>query len=263
MKIYISTDMEGISGIVNFEQTGRDSRNAEYEKSRMLLTEEVNAAVTACKEAGAEKIVVMDGHCSGFNFLVDRLHPDAEYVIGGTRKELFPGLAEEKFDGMILLGYHAKSGTENAFLDHTMSSRSWYGYWVNGVEMGETGQAAIMGGLLGIPVILVTGDIATCEEASRLLPGIETVAVKKAFSRTCGQIIPPQKAREMIKDGIKKALGRIREFKPFSIKFPATIKIAFQSTETADQYEAKGWKRLDGTTVEKTVAKITNGFDAI
>ena len=263
MNIYVSTDLEGISGIVNFDQTGRDSKTAEYERARMLLTEEVNAVVAACREAGAEKIVVMDGHSSGFNFIIDKLHPDAEYILGGIRKEVFPGLGEEKFDGMILLGYHAKSGTENAFLDHTLSSKSWYGYWVNDIEMGETGQAAIIAGLKKIPVILVTGDTATCEEAARLLPGVGTVAVKKAYSRTCGQIIPPAKAREMIKEGVKKALKRIKTFKPFSIKLPAKIKIAFQTTDTADHYETKGWKRLSGTTVEKTVGKITSGFEAI
>lgn len=139
MKIYVCTDLEGIAGVVNFDQNGREGKGVEYESARRLLTGEVNAVVAACKEAGVEKIVVNDGHGSGFNFIIEDLHPAGEYVIGSNRKRSFDGIAEN-FDGVIFLGYHAMSGTENGVLDHTQSSRTWYNYWVNDIKMGEVGQ---------------------------------------------------------------------------------------------------------------------------
>ncbi|OGV50409.1 MAG: hypothetical protein A2017_15520 [Lentisphaerae bacterium GWF2_44_16] len=261
MNIYVVADLEGISGIVNFDQTGRDGKGAEYERARHLLTEEVNTVVSACTEAGAEKIIVMDGHSSGYNFIVEKLHPGGEYIVGTNRKEVFPGLSKTKFDGLILLGYHAMAGTENALLDHTQSSTSWYDYQINGIKMGEIGQAAVYAGLFNVPVILVTGDQKTCEEASSLLPGVETVTVKKALSRICGQIIPPLKAREMISEGVKRALGKIKSFSSYTIKMPARVKITFQTTDSADIHERNGWKRVGGTSVEKDIEEIKTGFE--
>ena len=260
MKIYVETDLEGISGVVNFDQTGRDGKGVEYERARRLLTNEVNTVVAACKEAGVEKIIVNDGHGSGYNFIVEDLHPDGEYVIGGNRKRPFAGVGGD-FDGIILLGFHAMAGTENAILDHTQSSRSWYSYWVNDVKMGEVGQEAVIAGTIGIPIILITGDTAVCNEAKELLPDVETVVVKEGYSRTCAKIIPPSVSQAMIKKGVKKALAQIKKNKPYKTKFPARIRIEFQTTDVADGYERNGWKRVNGTTVEKIVEKPQNSFD--
>lgn len=263
MKIYVCTDLEGISGVVNFDQTGRDSQGIEYERARRLLTNEVNTVVGACKEAGVKEIIVLDGHHSGYNFIVEELHPDGNYIVGGGgRKKVLPGL-DKDFDGMILLGYHAMAGTENAVLDHTQSSKTWYNYWVNDIKMGEVGQAAIIAGNMGIPVILVTGDIAVCEEAEDLLPDVETVAVKEGYSRTCAKIISPLKVQAMIKEGVKKALAKIKKAKPYQAKFPARIKIEFQTTEPADTYERNGWMRINGTTVEREIKKLKSDFSII
>ncbi|KKR04409.1 MAG: peptidase M55 D-aminopeptidase [Candidatus Uhrbacteria bacterium GW2011_GWF2_39_13] len=260
MKIYVSADLEGISGIVNFEQTGRDNKGPEYERARRLLTNEVNTVVAACREAGVEKVVVMDGHAGGYNFIVEDLHPEGEYVIGTNRKKSFEGMTDD-FDGVILLGYHAMAGTENGVLDHTQSSKTWYNYWINDIKMGELGQSAILAGHRNIPVILVTGDLAVCKEAKELLPHIETVAVKEGYSRTCAKIIPPSAAQLMIGRGVKKALSKIKTMKPYKISFPAKVKIEFQTTDIADTYEKNGWKRVSGTIVEKIVDKPKKGQD--
>ena len=256
MNIYVCTDLEGVAGVVNFDQSGKNGKGAAYEHARRLLTKEVNAVVEACKEFGVEKVLVNDGHGSGFNFIVDELHPEGEYVIGANRIKVFDGLTEE-FDGVIFLGYHAMAGTKNAVLDHTQSSSIWLNYWVNDVKMGEIGQHAIMAGVLDIPVILVSGDIATCSEARKLLPGVETVEVKEAYSRTCAKIIPPAKALQMIKVGVTKALENLKSddrYCPYKIDFPAKVQIEFQTSDYACAYERSGWRRLSGTKVEKTIA---------
>jgi D-amino peptidase len=258
MKIYICTDMEGVSGVVSWDQVGRDSRGAEYESARRLLTEDVNSAVAACKEAGAKEVVVLDGHGSGYNFIVESLLPGGRYIVGGNRKTALVGL-DRSFDGVILLGYHSMAGTENGVLDHTQSSKAWYKYSVDGAETGEIGQCAIWAGAHGVPVIMVTGDSAACKEAKEFLKDVETVSVKEGYSRTCAKIVPPSEAREMIAAGVKKALKRIKSFKPHKIKFPAKVSIEFQTTDIADGYERGGWRRLNGTTVEKIIEKPEDG----
>jgi len=253
MKIYISTDLEGISGIVTWEQTGRDERGQEYERARHLLTQEVNAAVEGAISGGAEEIVVMDGHGGGFNFIVEELDPRAYYITGPLRTSIYHGL-DESFDGIFLLGFHAMAGTEGAILDHTQSSTTWANYYVNGVKMGEIGQAALIAGHFNVPVIFISGDKSACEEGKSFFKDVETVAVKEGFTRNCGKILSPIKSRELIKKGIVRALKRIKDFKPYIVKPPLEVKIEFQKSETADGYEKIGWKKVD----ERTVFKIAD-----
>ena len=252
MKIYVSVDMEGISGVFGWEQTGRDGINPEYEKARHLYTQDTNAVVEACKENGVEKVVVMDGHNGGYNFIIEELHPDGEYIIGHSRRDILSGF-DKSFDGVILLGFHAMAGTLCGILDHTQSSTTWFNYFINGKKMGEVGQEAVMAGGLGVPIILVTGDKVVGKEAKQLLGDVETVAVKEGLSRNCARIIAPAKARQMIKEGVARAIKRLKEFKPYVVKPPIEVKIEFQNTDIADGYERNGWKRIDGRTVVKIV----------
>jgi len=252
MKVYISTDMEGISGVLTWEQAGRDGKNPEYENARHLLTQDVNAAVQGAISGGAEEVVVMDGHSSGFNFVLEELDPRASYITGPTRVNVYPGL-DESFDAVLLVGYHAMAGTKGGILDHTQSSTTWFNYYLNGIKMGEIGQAAVIAGHFNIPVIFASGDKAACEEAKALLGNIETVAVKEGLTRNCAKILSPVKSIELIKEGVSKALKRIKDFKPYIIKPPIEIKLECQNTDVADGYERMDWKRIDGRTVLKVV----------
>lgn len=253
MKVYIGTDLEGIGGVVNFVQTGRDERGAEYERARRLLTAEVNAAVAAAGKAGAREVVVSDGHSSGYNFIVEDLHPGAEYVIGGPRPAAYTVL-DESFDAVLLLGYHAMAGTAPAIMDHTQSSKTWHTLWLNGVKMGEIGQAAVKAGHFGVPVVFVSGDRAAGEEARALLGEVETVAVKEAIGRTCARIVPPARAREMVAAGITRALGRLGDFRPYRLAPPIEVRVATQNTDAAEAFARAGWRRLDGRTVVRQAA---------
>ena len=127
--------------------------------------------------------------------------------------------------------------------------------------MGEIGQHAILAGCMNIPVILVTGDTAVCKEAKALLPHVETVAVKEGYSRTCAKIIAPSAAQKLIQAGVKKAIRKLKSLKPYKIKFPAKVRIEFQTTDVADGYERNGWSRINGTTVEKIIEEPVNKSD--
>jgi len=253
MKIYIMTDLEGISGVFTFEQTGRDKKGSEYDKARHLLTQDVNAAVQGALSAGANEVLVIDGHGGGYNFILEELHPGAEYITGPGRVQPCSGL-DESFDGVILIGYHAMAGTKYAILDHTQNSKTWFNYYLNGIKMGEIGQQAVIAGHFNVPVIFISGDKAACKEAKELLSNVETAAVKEGFSRTSARILSPVKARQLIKTGVEKAVKRIKDFRPYIIKPPIEVKIEFQTTDVADYYERAGWKRIDG----RTVSRVSN-----
>jgi len=250
MKVYITTDMEGISGISNWRQVGMEGRCPEYEEGRILLTDEVNAAVEGAIAGGAKDIVVVDGHNYGHNFIAERIHPEVRYV-SSPGSVIVAQALDESFDAVILLGYHAMAGTPGAILDHTQSSTAWFNYYLNGRKVGEIAQGAAIAGHYNVPVVFVSGDKAACKEAVDLLGNVETVAVKEGLSRTSALMLPPAKARALIADGIERALKRLDTFKPFKMKTPIEVKIEFQRTNDADRYQRMGWKRLDGRTVSK------------
>ena len=187
MRVHIISDMEGVCGIVKSEQTsGGDPM---FEEGRRLYTEEINAAVRGAKAGGATEIVVMDCHGAGggwtFNSLIpELLDPDCEWVAhhAWTR---YTELLEQGCDAALLVGMHAKAGTPaTAGMYHTISGRDCQRLWFNDTEVGETGINAALCGTWGCPVLLVTGDEATCREAKELLgAGLTTVAVKRAFGR--------------------------------------------------------------------------------
>lgn len=251
MKIYIETDLEGISGIVLREQAWQLEHREYLEHSRYYLMKEVNEVIETIYQEGATEVIVNDCHARGFNMIIEEMDSRPEYIQGIPRDNLLYGL-DESFDAMILVGFHAMSGTKNAVLDHTFNSDQWIRYWINGIEMGEIGQLCVMAGYYKVPVIFVSGDRAAVTEAKKLLHDVETVAVKKAFSRTCAQLIHPKKARELIQAGVKKALKNITHYKPLEIKFPAEVKLEVVNTELADKMEFEGGaERVNGRTVKK------------
>jgi D-amino peptidase len=218
VKVYIVTDLEGISGVTTFEQT-RNSDGLLYQNARHLLMGDINAAVQGCLDGGATYVCVMDGHGRPLNVIPDEMHPGADFVCGrgfGTAAGL-----DETFACGMLVGYHAMAHTPNGVLCHTQNSRSDARYWYNDREFGEIGQEAMIFGHFGLPIVLVTGDEAACREAREFLgEQVVTVAVKRGFSRESCLMVPPQRAHAMIRDGAKEAMGRIRLCQPFAMPLP-------------------------------------------
>jgi D-amino peptidase len=238
----VISDMEGVAGIVKWQQTsGGDPM---YEEGRRLYTEEINAAVRGAKAAGATEIVVMDCHGAGegwmFNSLIpDLLDPACEFVVQ-ERWTDYTSFLEEGCDAALFVGMHARAGTPDGVLNHTVSGQKWWNLRFNGVLVGETGINAALCGTWGCPVLLVTGDRATCEEARELLgAGLTTVAVKEGLGRFSARQIPPQRARELIEEGARKALGDLRAVQPYDPGRPCEIEVELTSTDAADAYRHK------------------------
>jgi len=221
MKIYLMTDLEGVAGVLDSENWCLwDSRY--YDLAKELLTNEVNAAVDGFFDGGATEIVVADGHGPG-GINPKLLDPRVELMRGWPGG--FPLLADEGYDAAAWVGQHAKAGTEYAHLCHTQSME-YVDLSINGISIGEFGQFAMCCSELGIRSIFGSGDLAFTKEAQALVPGIETVAVKRGTTPGKGDELPmdayrrrnvaaihisPRRACEMIREGAKRAIQRARE----------------------------------------------------
>ncbi len=156
MKILISADMEGISGVTRWEET--DPAQNEYGRFRKILTDEVNAAIAGAAEAGADEFVVADGHGDGTNILVEDLDARARLNSGGASPLSMMQGVDPETAGVLFIGYHARGGSQNAVLAHTWSSGRIANVWLNGVLVGEYGLNAAAAGHFGVPVLMISGD---------------------------------------------------------------------------------------------------------
>src|SRR6058998_12507 len=225
--------MEGVSGIVRWQQTsGGDPM---YEEGRRLYTEEINAAVRGAKKAGATEIVVMDCHGAGkhwsFNSLMpELLDPDCEFVVQEEWTE-YTDFLERGCDAALFVAMHAKAGTSDGVLSHTVSGQSWRELQFNGTSVGETGINAALCGTWGCPVLLVTGDRAAGREAKALLgEGLTTVEVKEGLGAKTARLLPPRRARELVEAGAKRALSDLKAVAPYDPGKPCEVKVEYKST---------------------------------
>jgi len=239
MRVLIMSDMEGVSGIVVWEQVNGGAPM--YEEGRRLYTEEINAAVRGAKAAGAKEIVAVDCHGAGggwtFNsFIPELLDPDCEWVAHHAWSR-YTELLEQGCEAALFVGMHARANTPDGVLCHTISTTTWQSLWFNDDLVGETGVNAALCGQYGCPVLLVTGDVATCREAKGLLgDGLTTVAVKRGLTRYSARQIPPVRARQMIEAGATKALQNLKAVKPYVPARPTTITIGLSTVDKADEF---------------------------
>ena len=232
VRVHVISDMEGISGIVKPDQT--NAGRPMFEEGRKLYTEEINATVRGAKAAGATEIVVMDCHGAGegytFNSLIpEDLDPACEYVVQEEWTE-YTAFLEDGCDAALFVGMHAMAGTADGVLNHTVSGQSWHNLYFNGTPVGETGINAALCGTWGCPVLLVTGDEASCREGKELLgDGLTTVSVKKGLGQVSARMIVPAKARELIEEGAKKALSDLKAVAPYDPGKPCEVKVEYKT----------------------------------
>jgi D-amino peptidase len=221
-KIYIVTDLEGISGVYKFTQT-RETDTPLALKAREYFMDDLAAVVRGLRDGGATEILVLDGH--GNQAVIPHLmEPGAKYLTGLPRPPGLHGL-DETCAGLVFVGYHAMMGTSDGVLHHTQSSKSENRYWYNGVESGELAQCAAIAAHFGVPPILVTGDEAVCREAKQFFgDACVTVAVKQGIARESAILYPFQETRKSLYEGGKQAMAAIPNCKPYQIATPIQAK---------------------------------------
>jgi D-amino peptidase len=229
-KVYIFTDLEGISGVFKFEQTREKGTSLNVQACEYFMGD-LSAVILGLQDGGATEILVVDGH--GNQCIIPHMMiPGATYVTGKPRSESMWGL-DDSFVGMVQFGAHAMMGTPDGVLSHTQSSKSEKRYWYNGVECGELVQCAVIAGYYDVPTIMVTGDVATCREAQKFF-GQEcvTVAVKEGIAREAAILYPFEQTRLALYEGAKKSMEMISQCTPYKMDLPIKGKLQYLDLES-------------------------------
>ncbi len=232
VRVFISVDMEGISGIAHSEMTS--ASGAEYARGRAFTVADVNAAIEGAREAGATEFLVNDSHGSMRNVKIEELLPPTMLISNNSKAlGMMEGISAE-FDAVFFIGYHAMEG-QPGLLAHTGSGGKVGDISVNGRSMSEGGMNARVAGSFGVPVALATGDDAFTEEIKTLVDGdIETVAVKRHIRRRTAELLHPEEARHQIREGARRAIERLSSFRPTRPREPVTVVITYKSPDLAD-----------------------------
>jgi len=227
MKIYISADMEGIAGVVTGEQLS--PTGFEYQRFREFMTQEVNAAIEGAIEAGATEIVVSDSHGNAQNLLIEKLPKNILLIRGFPRPLVMMQGIDATFDGAIFLGYHASTTNPQGVRAHTMSSARLADVRLNNTSMPEGGFNAAIAGHFNVPIIMVSGDDAAVKEVTDLLGDVEGAVVKSNYGFHSAITIMPEASNALIREKAKKAVSRIKTFKPYKLKTPVQLDVRFKN----------------------------------
>jgi D-amino peptidase len=249
MKIIMQTDLEGAWGVKTMASVFRG--DVDFDEAYACLAGDINAAVSGAFDGGADEVVVLDGHgAQGLNFdLIDK------------RARCLPQTAlSESFDAMFCVGMHAMAGTQNAFLDHTQSSTSWFEYRINGRPCGEIAQCGLDAACRDAPVILLTGDEAAVAEAHNFYGKLECVAVKRGVGRNQCVMYEKETSRERIRSAAERAVKSFLSgscmVKPYKPALPMEILLTYMRCDYADQAVSKNpsLERIGPRTVRKIAA---------
>jgi D-amino peptidase len=263
MRVFVSADMEGITGIAAAEDCVRGE--PEYERGTELMHGDVNAAVAGAAAAGADEILVNDSHSSMRNLDRERLDDRARLLRGNTKpRSMMQGLTPDH-DVALFVGYHAMAGTANAVLNHTFFGHELHRLRVNGTEAGEMGWNARLAAAYDVPVGLVTGDDLTVAEAEAELPDPETVAVKTAVDRFSADLRPPAETTEEIRSAAERAVERAAagDLARRDVTEPATVAADWATTNMAARAAGvPGVEREGDRTTAVTADRYDDAFEA-
>jgi D-amino peptidase len=231
LKVFISVDMEGISGVVDRDQTSATGQD--YERFRKLMTAEANAAIDGAREAGATHILVNDSHGTHRNLLIEELHAPAELISNNIKPMGMMAGLDASYAAAIFIGYHAKASSGEGVLAHTGNGSTIADLRINGRSVGEGGMNIHAAGALGVPVVLVSGDQAAIAELRELVPSIEGVQVKEAIGTAAARSLRPEEAVRLIREGTARAIRRRGEIKPVPASLPVRFEVSFTDPSLA------------------------------
>lgn len=262
MKVLIAADMEGVTGVVHWDHV--DQKHSEYARFRKLMTGDVNAAVRGALDGGAETVLVSDGHGSARNILLEELDPRAQLNSGSPSPLAMVQGIDTGVNAAMFIGYHARMGSQNGILDHTWSSSTVAGFWLNGRPAGEIGINAAVCGHFGVPVIMISGDQTACAEAAELIGPLQTAVVKRARGRMAAECLPPDVTQEIIHQAAREAVSRWRSGQgpePLRLEPPVTAAIELITSEMADRVAIlPDARRLEGKRIEFTAEDAPTAY---
>jgi D-amino peptidase len=258
VRIYISADMEGITGLVDAIDV--QPGGADYERGRAMMTEDVNAAVRGALAAGATAVTVNDAHGPMRNLLPDQIHPAVSLIRGRPKPMgMLEGL-DGSFDAAVLVGYHARAGTLGV-LSHSFMGHEIEDMWLDGRPAGEIGLAHATAAAFGVPVRALSGDDAACAEMAAWDPAVTTVAVKQARDRFAAEMRPVAEAREAIEQSVAAALrAGAGAARPDASDQASTLAIRWQSAGAAAQLAGIPGVKLTGSRTSEVSGSMPDLF---
>lgn len=231
LKVHISADLEGITGVVTGEQLGPGG--FEYGRFREFMTDEVNAAIEGARAAGATEIVVADSHGNGQNLLIERLPEDVLLVRAWPRPLGMMEGIDSTFDAAVFIGYHASTTNPEGVRAHTLSSANLTAVRLNGIEMPEAGLNAAVAGHFGVPVVAISGDDAIVAEAERLLGTIDGAVVKQALGFHSAVTVMPAVGRERIRAAVEAGVRAHAARRAYRLQGPLQLEVGFKHYQQA------------------------------
>jgi len=251
LKVLISVDMEGITGVVTADQLGPSG--FEYARFREFMTGEALAAVEAAKESGATEIVVVDAHGNGENLLIEKFPADVRIVRSWPRPLMMMEGIDSTFGAAVFIGYHASTTSPQGVRAHTISSANLAAVLLNGVEMPEAGINAAIAGHFGVPVVAITGDDVAVSEAQRLLGPIEGAVVKRALSFHSANTLTPDAGRQLVKERVRAGIAKRATLKPYVLRGPIRLDVTFKNYTPAEIVSyLPGIQRVNAHTIRFT-----------
>jgi len=248
LKVLVSVDMEGVTGVVTAEQLG--PTGFEYPRFREFMTNEALAAVEGAKDAGATEVVVVDAHGNGQNLLIERFPADVRIVRSWPRPLMMMQGIDSSFAAAVFIGYHASTTNPQGVRAHTMSSANLAAVLFNGVEMPEAGINAAIAGYFGVPIVAISGDDAAVAEAQRLIGPMEGAVVKTAISFHAANTLTPEAGRMLIREKVKAGVARRAALKPYVVRAPLRLEITFKNYTPAEMVSfLPGVQRVNAHTV--------------
>lgn len=261
MKVLISTDIEGVAGVFHPQQTR--AGNPEYERARVLMTREANAAIAGAFDAGADEVLVNDSHGDFRNMPPDLLDERARMVMGKPRYLSMMAGVDEGVHAVCMIGYHSRA-QGRGILAHTINSFAFARVLFGDRELGEAGIYGALAGEYGVPVVMASGDDAFIEEHRPLLPHAVFVQTKRATGQTSGISLSPAQACSAIRAGVAAGLAQCAAARPLVLDTPLAVRVQTQTPALADlfcqwpslQRRAAGEVGFDAPTVEAAVRML-------
>ena len=232
MKIYLSTDIEGTAGIVEWDQVRPG--DPRYATGVELLLAEVNASIEGAQAGGADEFLVNDSHSTMNNLPPDRLAGRARFLSGRLKPLYMMEGLDASFDAVFFISYHGSMSATEAVLSHTYFPMAIAEVTLNGIVVGEAGINALVARHHGVPCALITGDDTTAREISEVCPGIRSAVVKHSINRFAADAMHPEDARALIREEARLAVAGLAGLQPPAISLPATLGIRFHQTVYAE-----------------------------
>lgn len=252
MKLFLSVDMEGITGLG--DDTFVDSRKLNYERGRRMMTDEANHVIAEAFAQGCKDVIVNDSHSKMNNLMIERLHPAAKLITGDVKPYSMVQSLDDTYMGAMFIGYHARASMKGV-MSHSMifGVRRFY---INDMEVGELGFNAYVAGYYGVPVLMVAGDDKAAEEAEELIPNITTAVVKETISRSSVLSLTPEKSGKLLKEKTAEAIKNRHKVQPLTPPDHPVLSIEFANYGQAEWAALMpGTEIISGTTMVKFQAE--------